>query len=398
MKCRAERVGRDRQVVASIDWSYALLDEADRVVFRRLAVFADGFSLEAARGVCAADEVDRDVVREAIGRLVDKSLVVADLRQREARYRLLETIRHYTAHRLVQAEDVVATRDRHFDYFLSFVEHEAEYDNLRVALDRGLAATEPEGGQQLAAALAWLWHLESHGRERLDYLQRAIRCVPGQRSRLQAHLLAGLALVADTASPVELKTTRPGKPWRSPPRWVISSFGRSASSWRQSASSTVIFQKAWKLVGEALNAAQAAGDEFVVDRARALQGIILHLRDRHAEAEPLSQRHGLPRDTRRQMAYTVAVDRLRATLGERVVDQAWAEGAELSLEQADAHVRRSRGARERPSTGWNSLTPTELEVVQLMVDGLNKPEVEARLFMSRGTVKTHLSHVYTNSA
>jgi DNA-binding CsgD family transcriptional regulator len=58
-------------------------------------------------------------------------------------------------------------------------------------------------------------------------------------------------------------------------------------------------------------------------------------------------------------------------------------------------VRRSRGARKRPATGWNSLTPTELEVVQLVVGGLNNVEVGARLFMSRGTVKTHLSHVYT---
>jgi DNA-binding NarL/FixJ family response regulator len=95
------------------------------------------------------------------------------------------------------------------------------------------------------------------------------------------------------------------------------------------------------------------------------------------------------------MAYTVAVNRLRATLGERVVDQAWAEGAELSLEQAVAYMRRRRGARKRPSTGWNSLTPTELQVVQLVVDGLNNLDVGARLFMSRGTVKTHLSHVYT---
>jgi DNA-binding NarL/FixJ family response regulator len=104
---------------------------------------------------------------------------------------------------------------------------------------------------------------------------------------------------------------------------------------------------------------------------------------------------GYPRGTRRQMAYTVAVNRLRATLGERVVDQAWAEGAELSLEQAVAYMRRRRGARKRPSTGWNSLTPTELQVVQLVVDGLNNLDVGARLFMSRGTVKTHLSHVYT---
>jgi DNA-binding NarL/FixJ family response regulator len=82
------------------------------------------------------------------------------------------------------------------------------------------------------------------------------------------------------------------------------------------------------------------------------------------------------------------------TLGYQAVGALY-KGSELALEQAVAYVRRSRGARKRPNTGWNSLTPTELEVVQLVIDGLNNPEVAARLFMSRGTVKTHLSHVYT---
>jgi DNA-binding CsgD family transcriptional regulator len=56
-----------------------------------------------------------------------------------------------------------------------------------------------------------------------------------------------------------------------------------------------------------------------------------------------------------------------------------------------AHVR---SARRRPSTGWASLTPTELDVVRLVIEGLNNPEIGTRLFMGRGTVKTHLSHVY----
>jgi DNA-binding CsgD family transcriptional regulator len=61
---------------------------------------------------------------------------------------------------------------------------------------------------------------------------------------------------------------------------------------------------------------------------------------------------------------------------------------------AIAYVRRARGSRGRPSTGWDSLTPTELEVVRLVVGGLSNPEIGRRLFMSRGTVKAHLSHVY----
>ncbi len=59
-----------------------------------------------------------------------------------------------------------------------------------------------------------------------------------------------------------------------------------------------------------------------------------------------------------------------------------------------AYARRARGSRRRPDHGWESLTSTELEVVRLAADGLTNPEIGARLFMSRSTVKTHLSHVY----
>ncbi|WP_329006031.1 LuxR C-terminal-related transcriptional regulator [Kribbella sp. NBC_00709] len=66
----------------------------------------------------------------------------------------------------------------------------------------------------------------------------------------------------------------------------------------------------------------------------------------------------------------------------------------LSLEEAVAYARRTRGARGRPSSGWASLTPTEQQVVDLAVEGLSNPEIGERLFISRGTVKTHLAHVY----
>ena len=55
----------------------------------------------------------------------------------------------------------------------------------------------------------------------------------------------------------------------------------------------------------------------------------------------------------------------------------------------------ARGRRGRPATGWSSLTPTELEVVRLVAEGLTNPQIGARLLMSRGTVKTHLSHIFT---
>jgi DNA-binding CsgD family transcriptional regulator len=66
----------------------------------------------------------------------------------------------------------------------------------------------------------------------------------------------------------------------------------------------------------------------------------------------------------------------------------------LAMDDAVAYVRRTRGARGRPSSGWASLTPTEAQVVALAVEGLSNPEIGERLFISRGTVKTHLAHVY----
>jgi DNA-binding CsgD family transcriptional regulator len=70
------------------------------------------------------------------------------------------------------------------------------------------------------------------------------------------------------------------------------------------------------------------------------------------------------------------------------------EDEPLPLDEAVAYARRTRGARGRPSSGWASLTPTEEQVVALAVEGLSNPEIGERLFMSRGTVKTHLAHVY----
>jgi DNA-binding CsgD family transcriptional regulator len=66
----------------------------------------------------------------------------------------------------------------------------------------------------------------------------------------------------------------------------------------------------------------------------------------------------------------------------------------MTLDEAVALVRRTRGTRSRPSSGWASLTPTELQVVRLAVEGLSNPAIADRLFIGRGTVKTHLSHVY----
>jgi DNA-binding CsgD family transcriptional regulator len=99
-----------------------------------------------------------------------------------------------------------------------------------------------------------------------------------------------------------------------------------------------------------------------------------------------------PIDGRRLQA---DVDMARAALGDAAWEAAWSEGEALSLDAAVAYARRARGERRRPSSGWASLTPTETDVVRLVTEGLSNPDIAARLFVSRATVKTHLVHVFS---
>jgi DNA-binding CsgD family transcriptional regulator len=92
--------------------------------------------------------------------------------------------------------------------------------------------------------------------------------------------------------------------------------------------------------------------------------------------------------------YTASLAEARNALGESDFEAAWAEGAALSLEEAIAYAQRGHGERKRPSTGWESLTPTELDVVKLVSGGLGNKDIAARLFISHRTVQTHLTHVY----
>jgi DNA-binding CsgD family transcriptional regulator len=102
----------------------------------------------------------------------------------------------------------------------------------------------------------------------------------------------------------------------------------------------------------------------------------------------------LARWHREQQRAEALTQSLRDALGDEGLAAAQTEGGELSLVDAVAYARRARGTRKRPSTGWASLTPTELDIVRHAAAGLTNPEIAERMFISRGTVKVHLSHIY----
>jgi predicted ATPase len=182
---------RHRTLRATVDWSYELLSEPERVLLRRLSVFAGGWTLEAAEAVCAGALVTPGEVLDLLAQLANKSLVVvANVGAGdglEARYRLLETIRQYAAEKLTEAAEEAETRDRHLDFCLDLVERHpidfgasdlgllrqlsVERDNMRAALEwAGAAEGGALKGLRLAAALGWYWHQRSdstEGRQRL---------------------------------------------------------------------------------------------------------------------------------------------------------------------------------------------------------------------------------------
>jgi predicted ATPase/class 3 adenylate cyclase len=167
---------RHQTLLALIEWSHELLTGPERVLLRRLAVFAGGWSLDAALAVCG-DGLGAEVL-DTMAHLVDKSLVdVAEpVDTAEGRYHLLETIRQYAQSKLQESGEEERIRDRHLAYFIHFAEEaephlrraeqlawleqlEREHDNLRTALARALESGKSDQALELAGALSYYWIL-----------------------------------------------------------------------------------------------------------------------------------------------------------------------------------------------------------------------------------------------
>ncbi len=204
---------RQQTMRSAIAWSYDLLEEEEKKLFRRLSSFVDGCTSEAAEAVCNAEGDLRLDVLEGLASLVDKSLQ----RQEEHlggehRFRAFETIREYARECLSKSGEELAIRQHHAKYFLKFAEQiepqllgsnqelwldrlEAELDNLRAALEWCEETGEVEIGLRLSGALWRFWSTRGYlaeGRERLATLLTAYTSLPPSKATMKALYAAGV--------------------------------------------------------------------------------------------------------------------------------------------------------------------------------------------------------------
>jgi predicted ATPase/class 3 adenylate cyclase len=204
---------RQQTLRAVIDWSYELLEGDERRLFSRLAVFLGGWTIDAARPVCAWDGLHADNMEDALRRLSEKSLTVEEraggvLR----RYRMLETLRQYASERLSESGEAEKTQQEHADFFVRLGEAaepqltgpqqqawletlDTEHDNLRAVLRWAEMAARGDVGCRLGGALWRYWSVRglfSEGRDRLN----AILALTPERTPARAKALHGAGVLA----------------------------------------------------------------------------------------------------------------------------------------------------------------------------------------------------------
>ncbi|WP_018219313.1 BTAD domain-containing putative transcriptional regulator [Salinispora pacifica] len=206
---------RQQTLRAMIDWSWELLGEPEQLVLRRLAVHADGCTLEAAEVVCADDDLPAERVLDLVARLVDRSLVVLTETPVGPRHRLLESVAAYCAERLREANEAATVRLRHRRYYTALARRadeelrgpkqrqwlarlDQETANLRQALDNAVADGDAAGALDLSTALAWYGYLRGRLRETRRSIEAALAVAgpaPATPRAAAACWRAGLALL-----------------------------------------------------------------------------------------------------------------------------------------------------------------------------------------------------------
>lgn len=155
------------------------------------------------------------------------------------------------------------------------------------------------------------------------------------------------------------------------------------------------------LLHEALALQQDTQDRFgAIDAFEALASIAVNQESLveavrlYGSAAAMRAQTGYVRFPSERPTYEARLNIAKEELGPEAFEAAWADGASLSMEEAIAYARRGRGERKRPSSGWDSVTPAEADVIALVAEGLTNPQIGERLFISKRTVQTHLYRIF----
>jgi non-specific serine/threonine protein kinase len=209
---------------SSIAASARMLTPPERALLGRLSVFTGGWTLEAAEAVCADHDdqkVRRQMVIDVLSRLVDRSLVLHEIRDDRARYHLLETVRQHADRHLIRSRDEAATRRRHLDCFAALAHEadshfsdeqqvdwlnrlESEHGNLRSAERYALGPEiDPDIGAQMARDLHMFWYVRGYLDEGRAVLERIIARREGTEDVLQLQILSAAGTICTQANDVD---------------------------------------------------------------------------------------------------------------------------------------------------------------------------------------------------
>ncbi|MGC1461839.1 MAG: tetratricopeptide repeat protein, partial [Terracidiphilus sp.] len=204
---------RQQTLRSTVDWSYGLLNASEQTLFRRLAVFTGGCTLEGVEAVCdTKGDLGLDVL-DGMASMVDKSLArQVEQVDAETRFMMLSTIREYALERLSESDDEAATRRAHAAYYLVLAEEgaedavahpewldrlETEHDNFRTALDYLIKTGDAGWGLRLGAALFHFWETREYLKEGRDAIARLLALEgSAARPKLRARLLFAAAVLA----------------------------------------------------------------------------------------------------------------------------------------------------------------------------------------------------------
>jgi len=300
---------RHQALRATLDWSHDLLDEDERVVFRRLAVFCGGFVLTAAEQVAAGCGIGPQRVLELLVRLADKSLLRVDRGGSDARYHLLSIVREYALERLAEASEEKTARGALLWWAVGLTEEvaprieggragvvglereldrlDAEISNLRVALEFARGSGEVDAALRIAGSLGRFAYLRGHYHEIRQWMDAAVVAGTDAPAVLRAKALLGsgrLALLQCDYLPAVRRVEAALRQYRElgDARGVASALQVLGSVAREQGR----YARAMQLHGESLSVAEAAADQWAVASAHGYLGFACWLQ---AEFERATQ-------------------------------------------------------------------------------------------------------------